>query len=59
MEDVFEDLLQRYGVKHDELYGRIEKELSEVYETILSLRTVPTVPSSLETTELGDEPSKL
>jgi hypothetical protein len=30
MEDASEDILQRYGAKHDELYGRIEKELNEV-----------------------------
>jgi hypothetical protein len=34
MEDASEDLLQRYGAKQDELYGRIEKELSEVQEAI-------------------------
>jgi hypothetical protein len=54
MEDESEDILQRYGAKQDELYGRIEKELSEVPEPIRSVRVVPTVPSSSETTELGD-----
>jgi hypothetical protein len=30
MEDGFEDLLQRYGVKKEELYVRVEKELKEI-----------------------------
>jgi hypothetical protein len=34
MEDASEDILQRYGVKKEELYGRIEKELKEVQQAI-------------------------
>jgi hypothetical protein len=30
MEDASEDLLQRYGLKQEELYVRIEKELKEI-----------------------------
>jgi hypothetical protein len=30
MEDASEDILQRYGEKKEDLYGRIEKELKEV-----------------------------
>jgi hypothetical protein len=59
MEDASEDILQRYGSKQDELYGRIEKELSEVQEAIRSVRAVPTAPPSSETVELGDEPAQL
>jgi hypothetical protein len=59
MEDASKDLLQRYGVKKDELYGRIEKELSEVEEAIRSVCAVPTTPSSSETAELGDELAQL
>jgi hypothetical protein len=59
MEDASEDILQRYGVKKDELYGRVEKELNEVQEAIRLVRIVPIVPSSLETANLGDEPTQL
>jgi hypothetical protein len=53
MEDASEDLLQRYRVKQDELYGRIEKEFKKVQEAIRSVRIVPTATSSSKTAELG------
>jgi hypothetical protein len=59
MEDASEDILQRYGVKQEELYGRVEKELKEVQQAICLVRAVPTVPSSSQNTELGDEPTQL
>jgi hypothetical protein len=59
MEDVFEDLLQRYGVKQEELYPRVEKELKEIQQVIHVSHTVPTTPSLSETVDLGDEPSQL
>jgi hypothetical protein len=46
MEDASEDILQRYGVKQDEIYGRIEKEPSEVQEAIRSVCTIPNASSS-------------
>jgi hypothetical protein len=46
-------------VKQDELYDMIEKELSEVHKTICSVCAVPISSSSLETIELGDDPSQL
>jgi hypothetical protein len=30
MEDASEDLLQRYGMKQEEMYVRVEKELQEI-----------------------------
>jgi chromosome segregation ATPase len=59
MEDASEDILQRYGVKQEELYGRVEKELKEIQQAIQFVRAVPTAPSSSETAELGDEPTQL
>jgi hypothetical protein len=59
MEDASEDILQRYGEKQEELYGRIEKELKEVQQVVCLVRAVPTVPSSSQTAELGDEPTQL
>jgi hypothetical protein len=59
MEDAFEDLLQRYEAKKDELYGSIEKELSKVHEVIHSFHAVPAAPSSSKIAELGDEPTQL
>jgi hypothetical protein len=41
MEDDSEDILQRYGVKQEELYGRIERELKELKEAICLVCTVP------------------
>jgi hypothetical protein len=46
MEDAFEDILQRYGVKKEEKYGRVEKELKEIQQAIRLVRVVPTTPSS-------------
>jgi hypothetical protein len=34
MEDASEDLLQRYGMKQEELYVRVEKELKEIQRAI-------------------------
>jgi hypothetical protein len=59
MEDASEDLLQRYGVKQEELYERVEKELKEIQQAIQLIRAVPTVPSSSQVAELGDEPTQL
>jgi hypothetical protein len=41
------------------LYERIEKELKDIQQAIYSRYVVPTVPSSLESAELGDEPTQL
>jgi hypothetical protein len=59
MDDASEDILLRYEVKKDELYGIIEKELRKVQESIRLVCAVPTAPSLLETTELGDELAQL
>jgi hypothetical protein len=44
MEDASKEILLRYGVKQDELYGRIEKELNEVQQASCSVHVVPTAP---------------
>jgi hypothetical protein len=59
MEDVSEDILQRYGEKEEDLYVKVEKELKEIHEAIQAVRAVSTAPSSSETAELGDEPTQL
>jgi hypothetical protein len=62
MEDASEDMLQRYGEKQEELYGRIERELKEVQQVVHLVCAVPTAssaPSSSQTAELGDEPTQL
>jgi hypothetical protein len=41
------------------MYDRIEKELKDIQQAIHSSRAVPTVPSSTESVELGDEPTQL
>jgi hypothetical protein len=46
MEDTSEDMLQRYGEKMEELYGRIERELKEVQQDVLLVCVVPIVPST-------------
>jgi hypothetical protein len=56
MEDDFEDILQIYGAKQDELYGRIEKELNEVKQAI---RSVHAVPTASKIKEVGDESAQL
>jgi hypothetical protein len=56
MKDASEDILQRYGAKQDELYGRIENELNEVKQDICSVCAVPTMS---QIAELGDEPTQL
>jgi hypothetical protein len=56
MEDASEDILQRYGAKHEEIYGRVEKELKEVQQAIRLVRAIPTAS---QIAELGDEPAQL
>jgi hypothetical protein len=56
MEDASKDILQRYGVKQEEMYGRVEKKLKEVQQAICLVHVVPTAS---QTTELGDEPAQL
>jgi hypothetical protein len=46
-------------VKQEDLYVRHEKELKEIRRAIQLSRAVPIVPSSLETTELGDDLAQL
>jgi hypothetical protein len=58
MEDASEEILQRYREKQEELYGRIEKELKEVQQVVPLVHAVPTVPSSSQIAELGDEPTQ-
>jgi hypothetical protein len=57
MEDASKEILQRYGVKQEELYERVEKELKEIQQDIQFIRAVPTTPSSSQIIELGDEPT--
>jgi hypothetical protein len=45
MEDIYEDILQRYGEKQEEIYGRIKKDLKEVHQATHLVRAVPTAPS--------------
>jgi hypothetical protein len=59
VEDASEDILQRHEVKQETLYERIEKELKDIQQAIYSSHAVPTVPSSSEIAELGDEPTQL
>jgi hypothetical protein len=59
MEDVSKYLLQIYGVKQEELYVRVEKELKEIQRAIQLSHIVPTAPSLSETVELGDDPTQL
>jgi hypothetical protein len=56
MEDAFEDILQIYGAKQEEMYGRVNKELKEVQQDIC---LVHIVPIASQTAELGDEPAQL
>jgi hypothetical protein len=46
MEDAFEDMLQRYGEKQEELYESIDRELKEVKKVVHLVCTIPTVPSA-------------
>jgi hypothetical protein len=57
MEDAFEDILQRYGGKQEELYERVEKEMKEIQQAVQMSCAVPTAPSSSQVAELGDDPS--
>jgi hypothetical protein len=59
IENAFEEILQRYEYKQEELYERIEKELKELQQAVRLARAVPTVPSSSQTIELGDESTQL
>jgi len=57
MEVDSKEIFQRYGEKHEGIYGRIEKELKEVQQAIRLVSVVPTMLSS--TVELKDESTQL
>jgi hypothetical protein len=59
VEDASEDILQKHGANKESMYDRIEKELRDIQQAIHSSHAVPTVPSSAESVELGDEPTQL
>jgi polyhydroxyalkanoate synthesis regulator phasin len=46
MEDVYEDLLQRYRAKQEEMYEKFKKELKEMHQDINLVCAVPIAPSS-------------
>jgi hypothetical protein len=46
IEDVSEDILQRYGAKQEELYEKVEKEMNEIHQAIQLIHLVLIVPSS-------------
>jgi hypothetical protein len=54
-----EDILERYGAKRETFYEIIEKELKDIQQAIHSRHAVPTVPSSSNIAELGDEAAQL
>jgi hypothetical protein len=41
------------------MYDIIEKEMKDIQQAIHSIRAVPTMPSSAESVELGDEGTQL
>jgi hypothetical protein len=53
------DILQRYGAKKEELYGRIKKELKEVHQAIFLVHIVTIAPFSSQIAKLGYEPTQL
>jgi hypothetical protein len=53
MEDASKDILQRYGVKQEELYERVEKELKEIQQAIQLIHAVPTAPSFITGCRIG------
>jgi hypothetical protein len=59
MEDTSDDILQRHEANKETLYDRIEKEIKDIQQAIHSSCAVPTAPSLVEITELGDEPTQL
>jgi hypothetical protein len=59
IEDASEDILYRHEAKQETLYDRIEKNLKDIQQAIHSSRVVPTAPPSVESVELGDEPTQL
>jgi gas vesicle protein len=59
MEDASDDILQGHEENQETLYERIEKDLKDIQQAIYLSRTVPIVPLSSKTVELGDEPTQL
>jgi hypothetical protein len=57
VEDASEDISQKHSEKQESMYDRIDKELKDIQQAILSSCAVPTAPSSTENVELGDEPT--
>jgi adenylate kinase len=59
VEDSLEDILQRHEAKQETLYDRIQKELKDIQQVIQLNHTMSTAPSSVESVELGDDPTQL
>jgi hypothetical protein len=59
VEDASEDILQRHEVKKETLYDRIDKELKDIHQAIHLSRAMPIAPSSVESVELGNDPTQL
>jgi hypothetical protein len=59
IEDVDEDIFQRYRVNKEELYEKVEKEVKEIQQSIQFIHAAPTAPSSSQIAEVRDKPTQL
>jgi hypothetical protein len=59
LNDASLEIAEKQEAKQEEVFNRIKVELQGVQQALQSSRTVSTVPPSLETPELGDEPAQL
>jgi hypothetical protein len=59
LNDASLEIAEKQEAKQEAMYNRIEIELQGVQQALQSSHAVSTVPLSLGTPELGDEPSQL
>jgi hypothetical protein len=59
LNDVAMEIVQKQETKQEEMYSWIEIELQGVQQELQSKRAVSTIPMSVGTPEVGDEPAQL
>jgi len=59
LNDASMEIAEKQEAKKEEMYNRIEVDLWGVQQALHSNRSVSTLPLSLGTPELGDEPAQL
>jgi hypothetical protein len=59
LNDAMMEIVEKKETKQEKMYSQIKIEIQGVQQALQSKRAVSTAPLSVETPEVGDEPSQL